>query len=115
MTQDPDRAHDGEVVLDAELVDVPGPECYAAALPVSAHRPRYLVDRHTVLGPGELPPTAGDEPAYTEAGFRITVPTADLRTSATPSPSWRPVGPRHRMIVAGRPPLACRQRVQQIR
>jgi site-specific recombinase XerD len=78
MSQQPDAAHDGEV-LDAELVEAPGPERSATALPVPARRPRYLVDRHTVLAPGEMPPTTGDEPAYTEADFRITAPTAELR------------------------------------
>lgn len=70
-------AHESEI-LDAELLDE-DPDPSPGALPARAPRPRYLVDRHTVLAPGELPPTAEDEPAYTEADFRITAPTADLR------------------------------------
>ncbi|MFE7235919.1 tyrosine-type recombinase/integrase [Streptomyces sp. NPDC002405] len=48
-------------VYDAELVDDQAVE------PV-----RYLVNRHTVLGPGEMPPRAEARPPWTEADFRVS-------------------------------------------
>jgi integrase len=75
----PPDAMDDEVV-DAELVE-DGPDWAAAALPVPARTgpERYLVDRHTVLEPGEMPPLAGEQPRYTEADFRISAETAARR------------------------------------
>ncbi|MDH6710750.1 integrase [Kitasatospora sp. MAA19] len=72
-------------ILDAELVDDDAVDWSGTALlPAStrSHHPRYLVDRHTVLAPGELPPTAEDQPRYTEADFRISADTAQRRARA---------------------------------
>ncbi|WP_326594209.1 hypothetical protein [Streptomyces sp. NBC_01294] len=55
-------------VFAAELVDD------AAVMPTRAEAteaPRYLITRHTVLGPGELPPLAGEQPALTEIDFTV--------------------------------------------
>jgi integrase len=48
-------------VYEAELVTA------ADAEPV-----RYLVNQHTMLGPGEMPPRADARPPWTEADFRIS-------------------------------------------
>ncbi|SEM21562.1 tyrosine-type recombinase/integrase [Streptacidiphilus jiangxiensis] len=75
---------DGEEIVDAELVEE-GPDWSAAVVPAQPRRPggpRYLVDRHTVLEPGELPPTVEDLPRYTEADFRISEDTAKRRGRA---------------------------------
>lgn len=63
-------------VVDAEVLDEE-PDWSGSRLPAPARRPRYLVDRHTVLGPDEMPPTAEDEPAWTEADFRVSADTAE--------------------------------------
>ncbi|WP_037603788.1 site-specific integrase [Streptacidiphilus rugosus] len=70
-------------VVDAELVD-DGPDWSAALVPARprGHGPRYLVDRHTVLGPGEMPPTMEELPRYSEADFRISADTAQRRARA---------------------------------
>lgn len=58
---------DGELVPDGERLPA-----------VRAGEPlRPVVDRHTVLAPGELPALAGDGPTYTEADFYISQDTAD--------------------------------------
>ncbi|MFE2832142.1 tyrosine-type recombinase/integrase [Streptomyces mirabilis] len=67
MTDEPDE------VVDAELVD---DDHLPASLPETSPA-RPLVDRHTVLAPGELPALEGDGPAYTEADFYISQDTAD--------------------------------------
>jgi hypothetical protein len=74
----PEAAEPEDEVWEAELVEE-SPDWSGSTLPAPARHPRYLVDRHTVLAPGELPPTAEDEPVYTEADFRITALTAELR------------------------------------
>ncbi|MGW1764497.1 tyrosine-type recombinase/integrase [Streptomyces sp. NPDC002073] len=53
-------------VVDAELVDD------GQVALVQAAGPRYLVTQHTMLGPGELPPLAGQRPAWTDADFRLS-------------------------------------------
>ncbi|MEU0857520.1 tyrosine-type recombinase/integrase [Streptomyces griseofuscus] len=55
-------------VIEAELV---GDDEIAAA-PVQGGPPRYLVNQHTMLGPGQLPPRADQRPAWTDADFRIS-------------------------------------------
>lgn len=62
-------------MVDAELVPDDGERLPAVPRPAAAGRP--LVDRHTVLAPGELPALAGDGPTYTEADFYISQDTAD--------------------------------------
>ncbi|MER5482545.1 tyrosine-type recombinase/integrase [Streptomyces sp. NPDC002812] len=56
-------------VFDAELV-----EGDTAPRPAATEQgPRYLVTQHTMLGPGELPPTVEQEPpGWTDADFRIS-------------------------------------------
>jgi integrase len=75
---------DAEEIVDAELVD-DGPDWSRAVVPAQPRRPggpHYLVDRHTVLEPGEMPPTVEDLPRYTEADFRISADTAKRRARA---------------------------------
>lgn len=60
-------------VVDAELVD---DDHLPAPLPETTPA-RPLVDRHTVLAPGELLALAGEGPAYTEADFYVSQDTAD--------------------------------------
>lgn len=67
-------------ILDAELIDsdvLPAPRPAAPA-------PRFLVDKHTVLAPGQLPPTEADRPAYSEADFRISQRTVELQQASVP-------------------------------
>lgn len=40
--------------------------------PAVAEQPRYLVNQHTMLAPGEMPPLADERPAWTDADFRLT-------------------------------------------
>lgn len=70
-----------EEILDAELVDV-------AALPAlrpTDPTPRYVLNKHTVLAPGELPPTEDDRPAYSEADFYISQRTVELNQASIPT------------------------------
>jgi integrase len=67
-------------VFDAELVTWEGPDLLPAQQ--AGPGPRYLVDQHTMLAPGELPPVEGQGPTYTEADFRISAETADLRANS---------------------------------
>jgi hypothetical protein len=46
-----------EEVVDAELLDH-GPDRSSGSLPAPVPQPRYLVNRHTVLGPGNCRPPA---------------------------------------------------------
>ena len=73
-------SRDEDEIIDAELVDH-GPDWSAAALPVPSRSgpARYVVDRHTVLEPSEMPPQVGEQPRYTEADFRISADTAARR------------------------------------
>ncbi|MFD9081709.1 tyrosine-type recombinase/integrase [Streptomyces erythrochromogenes] len=57
----------GEIV-DAELVEDVAPVPAAAAAPTA---PSYAVTRHTVLGPGELPPRADEQARFTEIDFQV--------------------------------------------
>jgi integrase len=68
-----------EVILDAELVD---DGALPAVRPDAA--PRFLVDKHTVLAPGQLPPTEADRPAYSEADFRVSQRTIELNQGSVP-------------------------------
>ncbi|WP_329326715.1 site-specific integrase [Streptomyces sp. NBC_01689] len=74
-------------VVDAELVD----EDESGALLPAVSRPvaRPLVDRHTMLRPGEAVPTTADAPTYSEADFRISQETADLLDEAPPANTSR--------------------------
>lgn len=51
-------------VIDAELVD--------GDAPAPAPAPRYVITQHTMLGPGELPPLADEQPAWQDADFRLS-------------------------------------------
>jgi integrase len=78
----------GVEYVDAELVD----EDDERALPVLAERPanfRPVVDRHTMLRPGQAVPTEADTPTYGEADFRISQETADLLDDAPPGNTSR--------------------------
>jgi site-specific recombinase XerD len=70
--------NESDEVVDAELVD--DDHLPARVEPSPAARP--LVDRHTVLAPGELLALAGDGPTYTEADFYISQDTADRAARA---------------------------------
>jgi len=65
VTNEPD-----EVVV-AELVD----DDHLPA-PLSETPPRPLVDRHTILAPGDPLPTVADQPTYTERDIRVSERTA---------------------------------------
>ena len=68
-------------VVDAELVDEPTAGQPAA---LEQPQPRYLVDQHTVLRPGEMPPTTADRPAWGKHDFRISEETAKALDEAPP-------------------------------
>lgn len=59
-------------VIDAEFVD----DDHLPAIPATAEpdvsAPRYIVTQHTMLAPGQLPPTADEKPPWTDADFRIS-------------------------------------------
>ncbi|MFF4409765.1 integrase [Streptomyces sp. NPDC001404] len=57
-------------VVDAELVEDENPPIAPAARP--------LVDRHTILLPGEAVPTEADAPRYTRADLEVSPATAEL-------------------------------------
>lgn len=63
-------------VVDAELVDDDHLPALAQPAPV-----RPLVDRHTILRPGELPAT--ERPQYTERDFYVSPETAELMDEAS--------------------------------
>ncbi|MFE3559545.1 integrase [Streptomyces sp. NPDC059193] len=71
-------------VVEAEIVE-------DELLPATLQRagqpaPRPLVDRHTILYPGEEVPTDADAPAYTRTDFEVSAATADrLRDKAAPA------------------------------
>lgn len=66
MTNEP------EEVVDAELVD---DDHLPVVLP-EAVLARPLVDRHTILAPGDPLPTQADQPTYTERDIRVSARTA---------------------------------------
>lgn len=74
---------DGEVV-EAEIVE-------DELLPATLRQParpalRPLVDRHTILYPGEAVPTDADAPTYSRTDFEVSAATADrLRNKAAPA------------------------------
>ncbi|WP_431959328.1 tyrosine-type recombinase/integrase [Actinacidiphila sp. bgisy160] len=71
---------EGEVIV-AELLDDEEP----AGLPAvreSLPAPRYEVDQHTIVGPGEDLPVAGEGPRYSEEDFRVSQATMDLHAEA---------------------------------
>ncbi|RPE27251.1 tyrosine-type recombinase/integrase [Kitasatospora cineracea] len=95
-------------VLDAELVE---PEVLPA-LAEPAPRGRALVDRHTMLRPGQQVPTEEDRPRYSEADFRISQATADLQDQAAPENTSRQYRSARGQFTAwcdqqGRVPLPC--------
>ncbi|EFL19902.1 tyrosine-type recombinase/integrase [Streptomyces sp. C] len=58
-------------IIDAELVD--DSEVLLPAPPEQAPRPRFVVTQHTMLGPGELPPSSEPAaPGWTDADFRLS-------------------------------------------
>jgi len=68
-------------VFDAELIDG---DTLPAVRPATTPAPRYLVDKHTVLAPGQMPPTTDDRPQYSEADFRVSQRTVDRNAAAVP-------------------------------
>src|ERR1044071_3617133 len=62
-----------EAVVDAELVD--DDHLPAVIGPASAARP--VVDRHTILSPGQAAPTEADQPTYTERDLHVSQRTAE--------------------------------------
>jgi integrase len=68
-------------VVDAELVD----DDHLPAVTRSAPALRPVVDRHTILMPGEVLPTAADSPRYTERDLYVSEGTAErLKNKAKP-------------------------------
>ncbi|MFF9787224.1 integrase [Streptomyces nigrescens] len=59
-------------VVDAELVDDHLPALRPDTAPA-----RPVVDRHTILYPGQAVPTEADAPCYTEADLRVSEATAE--------------------------------------
>ncbi|MFI8265306.1 hypothetical protein [Streptomyces sp. NPDC085665] len=56
-------------IVDAELVEDGAVVPAAAAAPAA---PAYVVNRHTILGPGELPPRADESTRFTEIDFEVS-------------------------------------------
>lgn len=76
MTAEPD----GSEVVEAELLPLGGEQLPA----VPGQVPQYVVDKHTMLGPGEMPPMVGDGPRYTERDLRVSAETVRRRQEAKP-------------------------------
>lgn len=73
-------------VVDAELVD--DERLPAVTQPAPAARP--LVDRHTILVPGEALPTEADQPTYTERDLYVSKATAErLKNKSKPKNTSR--------------------------
>ncbi|MFI9723823.1 hypothetical protein ACIHFE_29895 [Streptomyces sp. NPDC052396] len=66
MTGDSRRTGAEAEVIEAELLPRQG------QLPPVRSGPAYLVNQHTMLGPGQLPPRADWRPAWTDADFRLS-------------------------------------------
>jgi site-specific recombinase XerD len=77
--------NDDEVV-DAEIIE---PDLLPAVTEQAKPATRPLVDRHTMLRPGQAVPTTADAPVYTEADFRISAATAELQDQAPPENTSR--------------------------
>jgi integrase len=67
-------------VVDAELVDDADLPAVRPAEPAA----RFMLDKHTVLAPGQLPPTEADRPAYSEADFYVSQRTVERHQAAIP-------------------------------
>lgn len=73
-------------VVDAELVDVD----HLPATRTEAAPARPLVDRHTILAPGEALPTEADQPTYTERDLYVSKATAErLKNKSKPKNTSR--------------------------
>lgn len=73
-------------VVDAELID--DGHLPAAIAPAPVARP--LVDRHTILVPGQSVPTAADQPTYTERDLYVSKATAQrLKNKSKPKNTSR--------------------------
>lgn len=74
--------HEDEVI-EAEVVE----DDHLPAV-ISSSRP--LVDRHTILYPGQEPPREDDQPRYTEQDFYVSQPTAErLENHSAPANTER--------------------------
>ncbi|MFD7986806.1 site-specific integrase [Kitasatospora indigofera] len=87
---------DTDEVVDAEIVE---PDLLPA-IPAPIEPVRALVDRHTMLRPGQAVPTTADRPAYTEADFRISEATAQLLDTAAPANTTRQYSSARRQFEA---------------
>lgn len=75
-----------EEVIDAELVD----DDHLPATTGSAPVARPLVDRHTILVPGEALPTEAEQPTYTERDLYVSKATAErLKNKSKPKNTSR--------------------------
>lgn len=63
---------DDTEVIDAELVDDESLPAILATSTVEQQGPKYLITPHTMLAPGQLPPTENEQPPWTDADFRIS-------------------------------------------
>ncbi|WP_158710136.1 hypothetical protein [Streptomyces katrae] len=73
---------EGAEVLEAELVDE---DLLPATVPPAA-APRPLLERHTILHPGDAVPTEADTPTYTRRDFEVSPATAErLKNKAAPA------------------------------
>ena len=71
----PDEVIDAELVEDSEVL----PALRPADDPAPVAPPgRPLIDRHTILRPGQAVPTKEDQPTYTRADFEVSEETARL-------------------------------------
>lgn len=78
MTDEPDEVIDAEIVDDDHLPAVVQPA------------PRLLVDRHTILIPGQAIPTEADQPTYTERDLYVSESTGErLKNKSKPKNTSR--------------------------
>lgn len=95
-------------VVDAELVD----NGHLPALPEAAPT-SPVVDRHTILYPGQQLPTEANQPTYTERDLYVSEETAQrLENQSAPANTSRNYASQRRLFTAwcveqGRVPLPC--------
>lgn len=78
MTYEPEEVVDAEIVDDDHLPAVVQPA------------PRLLVDRHTILIPGQAIPTEADQPTYTERDLYVSESTGErLKNKSKPKNTSR--------------------------
>jgi integrase len=85
---------DHDDVVDAEVVE-------GELLPAVRENSPVVVDRHTVLYPGQEPPRKDEQPRYTERDLYVSQPTAErLENHSAPANTRRAYGSQRKQFAA---------------